>query len=145
MPLLLTSLIVATIGVASPVQSDHAVSVLRRLAFSSSLSTFIRAADDPKQDSRLDWSSDSCSAPLVGGTGRTFDFTNACRRHDFSYRNFSRIDDGIWWDAPTRRRVDDKLLADMRLGCSVRPPRDRLLCRGWALLFYRTVRAYAGP
>jgi hypothetical protein len=141
----LISLLFAAFGVAEPRQSDDALSLVRRLVFSSPLAHFITAADRGERDPRLDWTSDGCSAPLVGGTGRSFDFTNACRRHDFGYRNFSRIDGGIWWDAPTRRRVDDKFLADMRSSCSRRPTRDRLICRGWALVFYRTVRAYAGP
>lgn len=141
----LTSFAFAVFGVTAPRPSDDAVSLARRLVFATPLSQFITASASWNRDVRLDWSSDGCSAPLVGGTGRSFDFNDACRRHDFGYRNFSRIDDGIWWDAPTRRRIDDKFLSDMRMSCAARATRDRLTCRAWALVFYRTVRAYAGP
>lgn len=142
---ILMSLVFAAFSATTPHQPDDAVSLARRLVFSTSLANFITSTEVSERDPRLDWTSDGCSAPLVGGTGRSFDFTNACRRHDFGYRNFSRIDAGIWWDAPMRRRIDDKFLADMRTSCSRRSTRDRLICRGWALVFYRTVRAYAGP
>jgi len=145
MPLLLSSIALTLFGVGLQSPVTDTVTELRRLMFSTSLVTFIDLADTPPRDTRFDWSSDGCSAPLIGGTGRTFDFTNACRRHDFGYRNFSRIDRGIWWDAPTRRRIDDKFLSDMRTNCSHRSTKDRLMCRSWALVFYRTVRAYAGP
>ena len=142
---LLISLVFTGFSVTAPHQPDDAVSLVRRLVFSTSLANFITISESSQRDSRLDWTTDGCSAPLVGGTGRSFDFTSACRRHDFGYRNFSDIDDGIWWTAPMRQRIDDKFLSDMRTSCSVRPRPDRLICRGWALVFYRTVRAYAGP
>ena len=71
--------------------------VTSRLTFSVSLSQFIATADSPNRDARLDWTTDGCSAPVVGSTGRSFDFTDACRRHDFAYRNFQDIDGGKKW------------------------------------------------
>ncbi len=39
----------------------------------------------------LDWTTDGCSAPVVGGQGRSFNFTQACVRHDFGYRNTKKL------------------------------------------------------
>lgn len=93
-----------------------------------------RAGED--RDPRLDWSTDLCSAPVVGSTGNTFDFTEPCIRHDFGYRNYHRL--GLF---PERRRaVDERFLADMRDHCATRVPWQRLHCRLWARAFYQGVR-----
>jgi hypothetical protein len=39
----------------------------------------------------LDWTTDGCSAPVVGNEGRSFNFTHACVRHDFGYRNTKKL------------------------------------------------------
>lgn len=119
--------------------------VAERLEFRTSLATFIRTADDPGHDVRLDWSTDKCSAPVLGSAGRTYDFTDPCRRHDFAYRNLARMHDGKRWTASLRKRVDDRFLADMRDHCASRPAVQRAACRTWAKLYYDTVRQFAGP
>lgn len=119
--------------------------VAYRLTFSVSLSQFIATADSPNKDQRLNWTTDGCSAPVVGSTGRSFDFTDACRRHDFAYRNFSVIDGGKKWTSSLRDRVDRRFRTDMRAHCSKRAVLDRGPCRFWAETFFRFVRTYAGP
>jgi len=113
--------------------------------FSTPLSEFIAAADDPKHDGQLVWESDKCSAPVLGSAGRTYDFTDACRRHDFAYRNFSRIDGGKKWTKALRERVDRRFLSDMRNSCAARKSVERAACRTWADLYYAAVRRYGGP
>jgi hypothetical protein len=120
-------------------------SVVERLLFKSSLTTFIKEADSPRRDNRLDWSTDGCSAPVVGSTGRSFDFYNACRRHDFGYRNYSRIKNGTLWTSALRARVDALFKSDMMADCKKRPVSERTSCTAWMDLFYNMVRAYAGP
>src|SRR5215210_4952981 len=55
---------------------------------------------------RLDFSSDDCSAPVVGSSGASFDFTEPCVRHDFGYRNYGRL--GLFEER--RRAVDEQFL-----------------------------------
>lgn len=113
--------------------------------FRTSLKDFVALAHSPHRDLRLNWTTDGCSAPIVGSTGRTFDFTDACHRHDFGYRNFTVLDNGKWWTSAMRHRIDKVFYNDMLRDCSRRVKSTKKLCRAWAKTFYRTVRAYAGP
>lgn len=125
--------------------ASSVLGLINRLVFVVPLADFIREADTPTHDTRVDWTSDGCSAPLIHSTGRSFNFVDSCRRHDFAYRNFSRIDRGILWTPPLRHRVDRMFLRDMRCQCSTRRPYDRPTCNAWAFVFYHSVRIYAGP
>ena len=118
---------------------------IETFVFRTPLATFISTADSSTRDARLDWSSDGCSAPIIESTGRTFDFRNACRRHDFGYRNYSRLDNGTKWISSLRARVDAVFLKDMHADCARRPRVVRASCTLWAQTFYRFVRTYAGP
>jgi hypothetical protein len=141
------ALLIAAVGsVASPIP-DSDISEFRRLMFATPLPVFIVAATATTPPS-LDWSTDLCSAPLVGNTGRSFDFANACRRHDFAYRNlkrFDRRDPGSWWNSQWRAKVDRQFRIDLRNHCDGRPLNQRITCRWWAEAFYRAVRTFGGP
>ena len=116
-----------------------------RVMYTTSMSGFIAAVDS---DTWFDWSTDFCSAPLVGNTGRSFNFTNACRRHDFGYRNLQLIDrryGGGHWNSSSRKRVDQQFLADMKRHCWARPWYDEPTCLAWAQTFYTGVRIAGGP
>jgi hypothetical protein len=119
--------------------------VTARLTFAVSLAEFSAIAQSPNRDARLNWTTDGCSAPIIGSTGRSFDFTEPCRRHDFAYRNFRVIDGGKRWTSSLRDRVDRRFRSDMRTHCARRSVVDRAPCRAWAETFYRFVRTYAGP
>ena len=137
----LVALVVGTVLGGRPTP----VAAAETLVFRTTLAKFVATADSPDRDERLDWTSDGCSAPLVESTGRTFDFTNPCRRHDFAYRNIARLDGGRRWTAAMRARVDSVFRRDMRAGCAVRPRIERLSCNSWAEIFYRVVRTRGGP
>lgn len=139
----LAALAALVVGSATTLASP--VKVAERLVFRTSLTAFVSVADSVERDERLDWSSDGCSAPVVGSSGRSFDFTSACRRHDFAYRNIARLDDGRHWTSRMRARVDSVFLRDMRTDCASRPRVTRASCRNWASLFYSVVRARGGP
>lgn len=149
MPVISTAITAVIAGIvlaiAPSVRQPSAYDTARKLVFSVPLREFIAASDDPRHDTRLDWASDKCSAPLFGSAGRTYDFSLACRRHDFAYRNFSRLDGGRHWDAAMRARVDDRFMADMRADCAARPSVQRTACRAWARLYFSAVRQFAGP
>lgn len=143
MPIMCTLLVTACLGGGRAVPPAH--SVVETLVFRTSLTGFVAQARSDSHDQRLDWTTDGCSAPVVGGTGRSFDFTDACRRHDFAYRNLSRMDGGRWWNPSVRARVDRVFRTDMSSDCARRPVTVRAACNAWALVFYRAVRTWAGP
>lgn len=125
---------------------DHAN--VMRLLYSTPMDRFVATARSG--DGWLDWSTDFCSAPLVGTTGRSFDFHDACRRHDFAYRNLRLLETrygagGTYWNATTRKRADQLFLADMKAHCNRRPWYESTTCRGWADTYYRAVRIFGGP
>jgi hypothetical protein len=128
-----------------------------------------RAAQTP---AHLDWTADGCSTGIPpGNSGRSFDFTAACSRHDFAYRNLKRLEQwygchhrrldhycepgqersgrsersGRYWNRANRRRADQRFLADMLDDCRRRVTAQRLTCRVWARTYHRAVRLAGGP
>lgn len=157
-----------TSAFASPGAAQAALDVnrLHILVFDTPMSLFLESARRQSGGDRFfDWSSDLCSAPLVGSTGRTYDFRQACRRHDFAYRNFKKADlvrgcrpptlasicasrlipSGRWWNSTIRHRIDRQFLADMTAHCWSRSGSERIPCLAWAQVFYRSVRVAGGP
>lgn len=137
------SFLLAACMSAAPPPAPHVVA--RSLVFNTTLKKFVAVAESGKRDSRLDWTTDGCSVPVLGSTGRTFDFYDACRRHDFAYRNLGRLDGGKWWTAQMRARVDSVFKKDMLSDCAARSASTRPSCNAWAETYYRAVRIYAGP
>ncbi|MGA1426519.1 MAG: phospholipase A2, partial [Ilumatobacteraceae bacterium] len=93
-------------------------------------------------------STDGCSAPIVGSSGRSFNFRLACERHDLAYANYSvlsRLSLGVEWNASLRAKVDDRFQRDLQDTCSKRRHSERLRCDAWAVLFFHAVRLAAGP
>jgi hypothetical protein len=144
------SLIALTVAVARLVAGpipDPDIADFQRLLFATPLAGFVVAATSSTPPT-LDWSTDHCSAPLIGNTGRSFDFTNSCRRHDFAYRNLKRFDQrqpGMWWNTQWRHKVDAQFRRDLRSECDGRPLSQRVTCRWWAEIFFRAVRTFGGP
>jgi len=139
----LASILVAACMSATPPPAAHVVA--QNLVFKTSLTRFIQIADSTSKDSRLTWTTDGCSVPVLGSTGRTFDFYNACRRHDFAYRNIGKLDGGKWWTAEMREKVDSVFRKDMLAHCRQRPKNTRRSCTAWAETYFTAVRVYAGP
>jgi hypothetical protein len=138
---------VSTLVVAAVISASHPppVAAVHSVMFRTSLASFVSLAHSSHRDMRLDWSTDGCSVPVIGSTGRTFDFTDACHRHDFGYRNFKALENGKWWTPTLRHRIDRVFHHDMMHDCNRRPKTAQKLCRAWAKTFYKSVRAYAGP
>lgn len=132
----------ALIGlVISPPTDDRRV--VDRAVFELSLRDFVRARMSLRREHRhLDWTTDYCSAPVVGNEGRSFNFRNACMRHDFAYRNYRRL--GVL-DAPMRDAVDDVFHGDLVSSCLPKRVSLRLRCLAWAEVFFEMVRVAGGP
>lgn len=121
---------------------------VQRMMFGLSLRDFLFNAS--VGDSWFDWSTDYCSAPMVGSTGMSFDFRSPCRRHDFGYRNLKLLErrygtGSTYWSSYSRLQVDKQLLADMQAHCRTRAPFLQPSCNTWALTFYAAVRIAGGP
>jgi hypothetical protein len=120
---------------------------VEQMLYTTPITTFVATAKGG--DPWFDWSTDFCSAPLVGTTGRSFDFHDACRRHDFGYRNLRTLEDrygtgSTYWNAANRKRVDRQFLTDMKTHCRPRPWYEESTCRAWAETFYGAVRTLGG-
>ncbi|MEY3493475.1 MAG: Prokaryotic phospholipase, partial [Actinomycetota bacterium] len=98
----LAILVAATSHLAAPPVGAADIDDFHRLVFSTPLPQFALAAER-QQPPQFDWTTDWCSAPLVGSSGRSFDFALPCRRHDFAYRNAKRLPGE--WRAPMRRKI----------------------------------------
>ena len=61
-----------------------------------------------------DWTSDGCSFPVAAMYKKAFD-TQACRHHDFGYRNVAQYRQGR--NEAMRQIIDLRLLLDMRYQC----------------------------
>lgn len=101
------------------------------------LADFVEEADASSRDPRLDWTTDLCSGPSVISIWDD-DFADACRRHDFGYRNFGSAK--ALDKTPDRREFIDEVFADdMAAICE---PSDGLLrasCLFDANVFYLAV------
>ena len=139
------SLVVAAGLSVTPLPLPSAQSVAETLLFRTSLPVFVTSADSPAQDVRLDWSTDGCSAPIVQSTGRSFDFYNACRRHDFGYRNMSRFKNGRVWNETVRLRIDGQFRKDARASCTSKLRLTKVQCLAWAETYFRAVRSFGTP
>ena len=139
------SLVVAAGLSVTPLPLPSAQSIAETLLFRTSLPAFVALADSPTHDARLDWSTDGCSAPVVQSTGRSFDFYNACRRHDFGYRNMSRFKNGRAWNQALRLRIDEQFRKDARASCTSKLRLAKVQCLAWAETYFRAVRSFGAP
>lgn len=142
---ILCSLVVSAGLSVTPLPLPSAQSVAEALLFRTALPTFVATADSPEHDVRLDWSTDGCSAPIVQSTGRSFDFYNACRRHDFGYRNMSRLKNGRMWSQALRLRIDKQFRKDARASCTSKLRLTKVQCLAWAETYFRAVRSFGTP
>ncbi len=128
-------------AVIDPAELDRVV--VDRAVFEMSLREFVRGRTSMRRGHRhLDWTTDYCSAPLVGNEGRSFNFRHACMRHDFAYRNYRRL--GVL-DAPMRDAVDEVFHRDLVDSCLPKRVSLRLRCLAWAEVFFESVRVAGGP
>ena len=141
----LCSLVVAAGLSVTPLPLPSAQSVAETLLFRTSLPAFVAITDSLVRDVRLDWSTDGCSAPIVQSTGRSFDFYDACRRHDFGYRNMSRFKNGRVWSNALRLRIDAQFRRDARASCIFKIRLTKMQCLVWAETYFRAVRSFGAP
>ncbi|WP_106176987.1 phospholipase [Prauserella shujinwangii] len=108
------------------------VTITDRYLYEVSLSQFAQLRTTTPYDDVLDWSSDACSWSPDKPLG--YDFTRACHRHDFGYRNYK--DQGRFTEA-NRKRIDDNFYSDMKTICA-----GRWQCDSAAWTYYQAVRQF---
>ena len=139
---------------------------IESVVFQTSLRDFDRSRFILRRQHKwFDWTSDGCSFPVIGGTGRSFNFAAACRRHDFGYRNLKLFDQryncsnlspssicstntwayGQFWNSAQRLRIDEQFNRDMLDNCASRLRSFRVRCEAWAFAFFQSVRTLGGP
>jgi len=104
------------------------------------LDDFLAYRDSSERDPDLDYTTDACSTPLIGSSGISWNFLQACVRHDFGYRNYKRL--GLFDEH--RAAVDHVFFDDMRDHCASRSLPLRPTCYQRAAQFYGAVRAFGG-
>ena len=89
----------------------------------------------------LDWTTDGCSAPVVGGEGRSFNFLHACVRHDFGYRNTKKLGQ---FNELVRTKLDEQFHRDLESSCATQVRTRKIRCLMWAETFFIAVRSTGG-
>lgn len=82
-----------------------------------------------------------CSAPILGNSGRSFDFTVPCQSHDFGYdlQRYYR-DRGAEHSRETRREADRQFREDVFAHCEqTRSGFNEWSCKNWAGLYSSAV------
>ncbi|QFU92316.1 phospholipase [Amycolatopsis sp. YIM 10] len=98
--------------------------------FSKSLSGFVSVRGTYPSD--LDWSTDACSWSPDKPLG--YNFTQACWRHDFGYRNYKK--QSRFTDA-NRLKIDNNFYDDMKDICN-----GAGACNAAAWTYYQAVRQF---
>lgn len=124
-----------------PVAND--IETIDHVMFDLDLISFIRQRSALRRTyPRLDWTTDGCSAPIVGESGRSFNFRHACMRHDFGYRNYKARD---MFTTDARVRIDTQFRRDLDATCDPKVRTFKIRCIAWAEIFFTAVRLAGGP
>ena len=128
-----TSALLFTAGTA---HADLSGSELRAITdkylFEISLDDFVSTRAEAPYADQLDWASDGCSHAPQKPLGH--DFTHACQRHDFGYRNYKKQHR---FTEKNRLKIDNKFRSDMYTVCG-----RNLQCRAVADVYYLAVREF---
>ncbi|WP_165977805.1 phospholipase A2 [Nonomuraea diastatica] len=130
--------------------SKRSLMYLMTLNTKASRDMFWAARHNVRYESyNFNWNTDECShsqtrPPVPSksiGWPKPVDFTRACTRHDFGYRNYKHVG----WDGYAKKMYVDRLfLADMHLACDNQlPPNYNENCRALAWVYYIFVWKYA--
>ena len=126
----------------TPPAFESPIEAVSYVMFDIDFTTFTREKFSLKRAyPHLDWTTDGCSAPVVGNEGRSFNFTQACVRHDFGYRNFKRLGQ---FNELVRAKLDEQFHDDLGSSCATQVRTRKIRCLMWAETFFVVVRATGG-
>ncbi|MEU5868098.1 MULTISPECIES: phospholipase [unclassified Nonomuraea] len=145
-PVPLALSLVAVLATAPPAQAVTLEEKLATLAeFTQPTESSAAAWRDAWSDRRswadfdFDWSTDGCTNSPDQPLG--FDFSIACRRHDFGYRNYQAVGDF----RANKEHVDKAFLFDLRQVCAGYTIFRQPSCNALAKLYYQAVRQFGAP
>ncbi|GAA4435374.1 phospholipase [Actinokineospora soli] len=127
-----TAIVLGAGTASAELSPSQLVSVTDTYLYSYSLNSFISTRNARPYATQLDWSSDACSYSPDNPFG--YNFTPACHRHDFGYRNYKR--QGRFTET-TRLRIDNQFKTDMYTVCG-----SSWTCRRTADVYYSAVREF---
>jgi len=126
----------AVLAGAAPASAELNPGQLRTVTdqylFSTSLSQFGSIRNQAPYADQLDWGSDACSNSPDNPFG--FEFTPACHRHDFGYRNYKRQSR---FTEDNRLRIDNNFKSDLYKICN-----GNWACNRIADIYYAAVREF---
>ena len=126
----------------TPPTFETPIEAVSYVLFDVDFTTFTREKYSLKRTfPSLDWTTDGCSAPVVGNEGRSFNFTQACVRHDFGYRNIKRLGQ---FNELVRAKLDEQFHDDLKSSCATQLRTRKIRCLMWAETFFVAVRATGG-
>jgi hypothetical protein len=126
----------------NPPTFESSIEAVSFVEFDIDISTFTREKFALKHAyPSLDWTSDGCSAPIIGNEGRSFNFTQACTRHDFGYRNTKRLGQ---FNEEVRAKIDEQFHRDLESSCTNQLRTRKIRCLMWAETFFTAVRTLGG-
>ncbi|HWS37052.1 MAG TPA: phospholipase [Actinoplanes sp.] len=133
MPLLVTSAVLLATVVPAPVDRAGLLASWTQPTAESTAAWQAARADRARWAAYgFDWSTDVCT--LAPDTPFGFDFTDACRHHDFGYRNHQST------IARHKKRIDEVFRADLRRICDARRLAAQPLCNATAFTYFEAVR-----
>ncbi|MHB1130697.1 MAG: phospholipase A2 [Ilumatobacteraceae bacterium] len=126
-----------------PDPATNDIETINHIMFDLDLTIFIRQRSRLRRIfPHLDWTTDGCSAPIVGESGRSFNFRRACMRHDFGYRNYKTH--GMF-TTDSRILIDEQFRRDLDALCAPKVRTFKVRCTAWAEIFFAAVRLAGGP
>ncbi|SDT76063.1 phospholipase [Actinoplanes derwentensis] len=125
----------ATLPPATPVTSDRAEILAAWTQPTAESTAAWKAARSHRKRwaaYHFDWSTDLCTRAPETPLG--FDFSDACRHHDFGYRNYRTT------FAQHKKRIDEVFRADLRRICDARRLAAQPFCNATAFTYFEAVR-----
>ncbi|MFF6995668.1 phospholipase [Streptomyces sp. NPDC008313] len=132
-------LLPATAATAAPADKATVLSGWTQTSAASSSAFQAARADQGAWSAYgFDWSTDYCTTSPDNPFG--FNFSNACSRHDFGYRNYHAAGT---FDA-NKSRLDDAFYADLKRVCATYSSVKKASCNATAWTYYQAVDKLGG-
>ncbi|WP_254127163.1 phospholipase [Aquihabitans sp. G128] len=123
-----------TAAPAGAITTSQKQAILYQELGSASVFNTMYANRTKAPNNEFDWSTDLCSWSPDNPFG--FNFSSACRRHDFNYRNFKAT--GIF--TANKPKIDTAFYNDMKAICAPYGVVKRTACNGLASTYYNAVK-----
>lgn len=134
---MVAALSIVTAAPAGALTVPEKQQVLYRELASVSVFNSMYATRTTSPNNEFNWTTDLCSWSPDNPFG--FNFSSACRRHDFNYRNFK---DNSIWNTTNKGQIDTVFYNDMKAICVPYSWFKEASCKGLAGTYYNAVRSF---